>query len=138
MHQTNGSQQRVHLELDRKGLVYALVSCNHHFKERSDHAVRLRLVELFGELRDTLRGSGAVFHFDHLRIDARSIIVSLPAAELKLFAAFLKERQFSLKALKKASHFERKSVAAGKDQFYAEVSMIDRDTGYSTTQTVNR
>ncbi len=96
------SNPRVHIEQERKGLLHALVVCDHHLKERSDHAVRLHLLDLFRNLKEQLCGSGVVFYLDRLSVEQRAIVVTLPAAERRLFEAFLVERQLSLRLIKKA------------------------------------
>ncbi|MEM8500427.1 MAG: hypothetical protein AAF542_20595 [Pseudomonadota bacterium] len=98
----NTSNSRVHIEQARKGMLHALVVCDHHIKERSDHAVRLHLLDLFKNLKEKLRGSGVVFYFDRLLVEQRAIVVTLPAAEWRLFEAFLGERQLRLSPIKKA------------------------------------
>lgn len=73
-----------------------LVRCLQHFKERSDHAVRLRLLDTFSSLRRTLRATGVSFHFEDLMPAERAIMATVPAAEANLFNAFLNERNMEM------------------------------------------
>lgn len=117
-HTSNNS--RVHIEQNRKGMLHALVVCDHHIKERSDHAVRLHLLDLFRKLKDNLRGSGVVFYFDRLSVAQRAIVVTVPAAELRLFEAFLGERRLRLRPIKKARSILPSKAAARKTPYYSE------------------
>lgn len=116
----NTSNPRIRIEQNRKGMLHALVVCEHHLKERSDHAVRLHLLDLFQKLRNTLRGSGVVFYFDRLSVEQRAIVVTVPAAELRLFEAFLAERQLGFKPIKKVHRVMPAKAAMRKTAYYAD------------------
>ncbi len=98
----NAGNARIQIEQDRKGMLHALVVCEHHIKERSDHAVRLHLLDLFRTLRESLNGSGVVFYFDRLSIEQRAIVVTVPASEWRLLEAFLEERRLGIQPIKRA------------------------------------
>lgn len=119
----NNSHSRVHIEQERKGMLHALVVCDHHLKERSDHAVRLHLLDLFRKLKDELRGSGVVFYFDRLSVDQRAIVVTVPAAEFRLFEAFLCERNLSLQPIKKAQSILPAKTPTRKIPYYADTQL---------------
>lgn len=119
----NISKSRIQIEQDRKGMFHALVVCDHHLKERSDHAVRLHLLDLFRNLKDNLRGSGVVFYFDRLSVEQRAIVVTVPAAELRLFEAFLGERQLGLRPIKKARSILPAKATARKTPYYTDARL---------------
>lgn len=86
----------LNLERHKKGAALVLVRCLQHFNERSEHAVRLRLVDTFSSLRRTLQATGVSFHFEDLMPTERAIMATVPAAEAKLFSAFLNERNMEM------------------------------------------
>ncbi len=104
-------------------MLHALVVCDYHLKERSDHAVRLHLLDLFRNLKEQLRGSGVVFYFDRMSVEQRAIVVSLPAAERRLFEAFLTERQLSLRLIKKAQRILPTKTASREIRYYADTPL---------------
>lgn len=104
-------------------MLHALVVCDHHLKERSDHAVRLHLLDLFRNLKDRLRGSGVVFYFDRLSVEQRAIVVTVPAAELRLFEAFLTERNLGLRPIKKARSILPAKAPTRKMPYYADAPL---------------
>ncbi len=93
-------QNLLNLEHDRKGTAIVLVRCQHHFSERSDHAIRLKLIDVFRKLQATLNHSGVRFRFDRLAPEKHGILATVPVAEMKLFQAFLHQRNMDMKVIK--------------------------------------
>lgn len=95
--------QWLNLEHEKKGSALVVVRCLTHFAERSEHAVRLRLIDTFNDLRTTLLPTGVRFQLDQLMLEERAILATVPFAELKLFRAFLSERGMDLAVIKALS-----------------------------------